>query len=133
MKPIRAWWLALLALRCPRCHTGPWFKYGMYNLAHFTDMPEKCPVCNQHYEPEPGFYWGAMYISFAFSVPIFLGTGAVLYWFFGDPPTWVYVTTVAVVMLLLTTASFRYARAVMLYAFGGVRFDKRYLEKGRVA
>lgn len=107
------------------------FSHGMYNLGHFIEMPEKCPVCSQHYEPEPGFYWGAMYISFAFSVPIVLISGAVLYWFFGDPSTWVYVLTVAIVMLLLTPPSFRYARAVMLYAFGGIRFDKRYLEKER--
>jgi uncharacterized protein (DUF983 family) len=133
MKPIRAWWLALLAQRCPHCHMGPLFNYGMYNLTSFTDMPQSCSVCGQHYEPEPGFYWGAMYISFAFSVPIVLLSGAVLYWFFGDPPTWVYVTTVAVVMLLLTPPSFRYARAVMLYAFGGVKFDKRYLDKGTAA
>lgn len=96
-------------------------------------MPESCPVCGQHYEPEPGFYWGAMYISFAFAVPIVLVTGAVLYWFFGDPDTWVYVTAVSVIMLLLTPPSFRYARTVMLYAFGGVQFDKRYLEKNNAA
>lgn len=129
MRPIRAWWLALLALRCPRCHTGPLFSYGAYRVSKFTEMPESCPVCGQHYEPEPGFYWGAMYISFGFSVPIMLLTGAALYWLAGDPPTWVYVTAVAVVMLLLTPPSFRYARALMLYAFGGVRFDPRYLER----
>ncbi len=129
MRPIGPWWLALLALRCPRCHTGPLFNYGTYNLPHLTDMPEACPVCGQHYEPEPGFYWGAMYISFAFAVPIVLLTGGALYWLFGDPDTWVYVLSVSVIMLLLTPPSFRYARAVMLYAFGGIRFDKRYLEK----
>jgi uncharacterized protein (DUF983 family) len=133
VRPIGPWWLALLAQRCPRCHIGPLFNYGTYNLPHLTDMPEACPVCGQHYEPEPGFYWGAMYISFTFAVPIVLVTGAVLYWFFGDPDTWVYVTAVTVIMLLLTPPSFRYARAVMLYAFGGVRFDKRYLEKNGAA
>jgi hypothetical protein len=109
------------------------FSYGAYNLSHFTEMPVSCPVCGQHYEPEPGFYWGAMYISFGFAVPIVLLSGAFLYWFAGDPDTWVYVTMVAVVMLLLTPPSFRYARAVMLYAFGGVQFDKRYLQKNSAA
>ena len=63
--------------------------------------------------------------------PVLLVTGAVLYWFFGDPDTWVYIAAVTVIMLLLTPPSFRYARAVMLYAFGGISFDKRYLEKNK--
>jgi len=27
-------------------------------------MPERCPVCEQNYEPEPGFYYGAMFMSY---------------------------------------------------------------------
>ena len=27
-------------------------------------MPEKCPHCAQKYELEPGFYYGAMFISY---------------------------------------------------------------------
>lgn len=29
-------------------------------------MPEKCPHCEQDYMPEPGFYYGAMFISYIF-------------------------------------------------------------------
>lgn len=29
-------------------------------------MPEKCPHCEQEYMPEPGFYYGAMFISYIF-------------------------------------------------------------------
>jgi len=27
-------------------------------------MPERCPHCGQSYLPEPGFYYGAMFISY---------------------------------------------------------------------
>ncbi len=27
-------------------------------------MPKRCPHCNQKYFPEPGFYYGAMFISY---------------------------------------------------------------------
>lgn len=29
-------------------------------------MPAKCSCCNQSYMPEPGFYYGAMFISYIF-------------------------------------------------------------------
>ena len=40
----------------------------MLLLAHFTEMPTHCEVCAVPLEPEPGFYWGAMFITYAFNV-----------------------------------------------------------------
>ncbi len=114
---------ALLQLRCPRCHTGALFTHPATALRHFDEMPPACPVCKQTYEPEPGFYYGAMYISSIFSMMVVVAVGVSLYYFAHDPEAWVYVTTVAAVMLVLTPLSFRYARAIMLYAFGSAPYD----------
>ena len=39
-------------------------------------MPKNCPVCGQSFSPEPGFYFGASYVSYAITiavmVPIFI-------------------------------------------------------------
>lgn len=86
-------------------------------------MPAACPVCGQAYEPEPGFYWGAMYISFAFSTAIMLVVGFAVYFLLDDPDTWVYIVSVAVASILLTPLSLRYSRTLMLYWFGGVHYD----------
>ncbi|MBF9238124.1 DUF983 domain-containing protein [Hymenobacter sp. BT683] len=86
-------------------------------------MPAQCPVCGQSFEPEPGFYFGSMYITFAFNVATMFAVGIPLYFLFGDPDTWVYVVTVTVVALLLTPLILRYSRAIMLYLFGGARYD----------
>lgn len=123
MKPIESSTLALLDQRCPRCHEGRLFTHSAFSLAHFSDMPDRCPVCGLQYEIEPGFYWGAMYISFAFGTGIMLVAGVLLYYLAGDPPTWVYVTTVAVVVTVFSTLSLRYSRTMMLYLFGGVRYN----------
>ena len=106
--------LALLALRCPRCHEGPLFLHPATSLTKFTEMPDQCPVCGLTYEPEPGFYFGAMYVSFGFAVGIFFAVGAALYFLAGDPDTWVYVTVVAAITLVSTPLVFRYSRALML-------------------
>ncbi|GAA3949201.1 DUF983 domain-containing protein [Hymenobacter algoricola] len=114
---------ALLAQKCPRCHLGRLFTHSAFNLAKFDEMPAACPVCGQTYEPEVGFYWGAMYISYGFSVGIVVLTGVLLYFLAGDPAAWVYILTVATVVLGLTPVMFRYSRTVMLYFFGGTHYD----------
>ena len=118
--------LALLGLRCPRCHQGKLFSYSAFNITKFALMPVQCPVCGQSFEPEPGFYFGSMYFTFAFNVATMFAVGIPLFLFFGDPDTWVYVTTVTVVSLLLTPTILRYSRALMLYLFGGARYDSKY-------
>ena len=125
--------LALLQLRCPHCHEGPLFTHSALNVTKFSDMPDHCPVCGQAYEPEPGFYYGAMYISFGFAVAIFAVTGVVLFYLAGDPPLWVYVTTVTAAALLTMPVVFRYSRALMLYLFGGVHYDPRWQSGTRPA
>lgn len=120
---------ALLALRCPRCHRGKLFSHSALNLRQFDEMPVACPVCAQAFEPEVGFYWGAMYISYGFSTGIVALVGMLLYFMGHDPELWVYVTAVTVAVLAFTPLMFRYARAVMLYAFGGTRFDPSYLKE----
>ena len=36
-------------------------------------MYKECPVCGQLYEPEPGFYYGAMFLSYIMSGFVFSG------------------------------------------------------------
>ncbi|WP_231590777.1 DUF983 domain-containing protein [Hymenobacter terrenus] len=122
---------ALLGLRCPRCHQGKLFSHSALNITKFAEMPAQCPVCEQSFEPEPGFYYGSMYITFAFNVATVLVVGVLLYYLFGNPDTWVYVVVVTVITLLLTPAILRYSRAMMLYLFGGAHYDPKW--RGRVA
>jgi len=49
-------------------------------------MPERCAVCDQKTEPEPGFYYGAMFISYAITAFLFLGIAGVGIIFFGLSP-----------------------------------------------
>jgi uncharacterized protein (DUF983 family) len=119
---------ALLALRCPHCHKGKLLSHSALNLRKFDQIPAACSVCGQVFEPEVGFYWGAMYISYGFPTGIVAVVGFLLYYLGHDPEVWVYVSVVAVTVLLFTPLLFRYTRAVMLYAFGGTHFDRRYLK-----
>jgi uncharacterized protein (DUF983 family) len=56
-----------LNLKCPRCHEGDLFETGSFSFQKPFDMPKQCSHCGQSYWPEPGFYYGAMFISYIFT------------------------------------------------------------------
>lgn len=116
---------AILRTKCPRCRKGDIYTQQFYTLG-FSQTNKLCPHCGLMFEREPGFFFGAMYISYAFTVAILLGTSFVLYYGFGDPAVWVYMVSVPLVALLFVPLSFRYSRVLFLYAFGGVSYNRSY-------
>ena len=116
---------AILAGKCPRCREGNMFPYSLFNIAKFSKMHKTCPVCDLQFEREPGFFFGAMYISYAFSVAIFVAVGVALS-VLGDYPIYYYLIGVSVVIVLLFPFMFRFSRVLFLHFFGGVDFDAGY-------
>jgi len=56
---------ALLRQRCPRCRDGRVFR-------GILAMHEACPACGHRFEREPGYFVGAMYMSYALAAPLYL-------------------------------------------------------------
>lgn len=55
--------------KCPHCHEGEFMvSRNPYDLAHVGDLLQSCAVCHRKFEPEPGFYYGGMYVSYALAV-----------------------------------------------------------------
>jgi uncharacterized protein (DUF983 family) len=53
---------------CPHCRVGKIFPRSIYT--GLPPMHEHCPVCGLKFEREPGYFLGAMYISYMIGVPI---------------------------------------------------------------
>lgn len=70
--------------------------------------------------PEPGFYFGALYVSYAFTIVFFIAIWLVLY-LIADPADWVYILAIVLVSILFIPFSFRYSRILFLYWFGGIK------------
>lgn len=51
--------------RCGKCQQSPLFKNSLVSFKNPLTMNESCPHCGIKFEPEPGFYWGSMYVSYA--------------------------------------------------------------------
>lgn len=62
----------IFKMKCPRCHEGNLFETGTFSFDKPFFMPELCPECGQKYFLEPGFYYGAMFISYIITSISFL-------------------------------------------------------------
>jgi len=51
---------------CPRCRKAKIFTEP-FSFNDPLAMPKRCGVCGQRTEPEPGFYYGAMFLSYIIS------------------------------------------------------------------
>lgn len=85
-------------------------------------MHETCPNCGFKFEIEPSFFQGAMYVSYAFSVAMFVIVFALTTIILQKPDIEVYMTNIIVTVILLVPFSFRYSRTVYLHLFGGVEY-----------
>jgi len=54
---------SMFKMKCPRCRKGDLF-VKPFNISAPLNMHKNCLVCNQSTEPEPGYYFGAMFISY---------------------------------------------------------------------
>lgn len=123
MNPI----MAVFSLRCPKCRTGKLFSSKTYSLG-FTNMNTSCPACGFQFEIEPGFFWGAMYISYAVTIAISFVLTLLIYLLLQTSNIWIYIISIVSVLVLLAPFNFRLSRALMLYLFAPVKYDPDALE-----
>jgi uncharacterized membrane protein len=97
------------------------FPEGTLYTAKFADMHKNCPCCGLDLEPEPGYYYGAMYVSFAFNVGIFLVSLFILYQMLGEVTMAMMLTMVGVVVVGLLPIIFRLSRILWISIF--VRYE----------
>jgi uncharacterized protein (DUF983 family) len=122
--------MALLKCKCPQCQSGKMFTHPFYDLKNFTNMEAICPVCKLKFEIEPGFFWGAMYVSYAFSVALMLIIGgAILLLSNGKADFWTYIIPIISSFILFAPLSYRFSRVIMIYLFSPIRFNPDLAKK----
>ena len=117
---------SIFGLRCPRCRKGKLFTQP-YNLVHSFSMPPTCPHCNLNFHREPGFYFGAMFITYGISSWVFFMIGLVMTFGFG------YSFNYALIVILIFAAltfvyTFRLARSIWIHIF--VKYDPSFEKSG---
>jgi uncharacterized protein (DUF983 family) len=112
---------AALDGRCPRCREGQVFRHSPLNLTKFSVMNEFCPHCGVRLEPEPGFYQGAMYVGYGFTVGFLIMMSILFYLFLPGRSEWLYIGIFVGFMTLFIPFNYRYSRILYLYLFGGLQ------------
>ena len=108
--------LNIVKEKCPRCEKGDVFQYkGNIFFLKAPKMRKKCPHCSHIFELEPGFFTGAMYVSYAlilmeifalfFMINIMVENRViVISWF-----------TIGIILLSFT--NYRYSRVIWMHLF----------------
>ncbi len=114
---------AILTAKCPKCRKGDVFPVALISFRKLSAVNSTCPHCGAVLEPEPDFFYGAMYVSYALSVALFINVMIVLNYVFGDAGILVYILSVAGTNVLFLPLMLRYSKVLYLYAAGKVKYD----------
>ena len=108
----------IIGRKCPACQKGDYFKhkhgYRLKEMGHFQD---ECKECGQRFRIEPGFYFGAAYVSYGINVGVMIVCAALVSLFFENPTLWNYVILIFTVTLLGFPIIFRLSRLIWAYLF----------------
>lgn len=103
--------------KCPNCHKGKvFYSAGNILLFRMPKMNEKCPNCGYKFERETGFFFGAMFVSYALATAEMIAILVLLWYFLGLSPLYVFLTVIAVA-ILASTLNFRLSRIIWIYFF----------------
>ena len=100
--------------KCPSCGDGDVYESkGNVLLFKVPKMREQCEVCNYRFEKEPGYFTGAMYVSYALCIAEMLV--AVLLGLVFDYSLEPMVYPLVLVIVLFWTFNFRMSRLIWMY------------------
>lgn len=108
---------SVLKNKCPRCHQGNFFETNdPYDLKIFSRMNARCPLCNEDFQREPGYYFGATYVSYGLTV----GFGIALFVIFCvvfNFETIPFLLIFTALLILLLPLFYRFARLIWINLF----------------
>lgn len=111
LSPIKA----ALKAKCPRCREGNMFTGKAYALKS-QKMHEVCPNCGLRYEREPGYFYVAMFVSYALAMAEMIAACVGFYIFTGymEGP-WPYLIATIGTVIVFSPINYRYSRVILLY------------------
>lgn len=124
------WIIPIVKQKCPACHKGDFFKHSHgYRFKEIGDTHDNCPVCGQRFQLEPGFYFGAAYVSYALNVALMVSCSVAVYVLIEETEPEHYIAAIIGMTLLLFPGIFRMSRiiwATMFIPYGG---EEKQFEK----
>ena len=113
---------SIFSNRCPRCRRGALFKNkGAFRIKGLMEMNERCPVCTQPLDMEPGFYYGTNIISYILATLISAIT-FIVWWFtigfsLSDSRFFWWIGANAILLVVLQPPLMRISRTIWISFF----------------
>jgi hypothetical protein len=102
--------------------------YKKLSLKHVFDMHDNCPLCNQKYDLETGFWYGTGYVSYALAVAISVASFVAWYVLIGisinDSSLFWWLGSNITFLVLLQPWLMRISRVIYIRFF--VSYDEDY-------
>lgn len=115
---------SILNCKCPKCRKGDLFAEKVFQRPlKFSKMHASCEVCHQSFEPEPGFYFGAMFISYALNTALLIATWVAMELVLEKYSIWLLLSILGGSMLIFLPAIFRISRSIWIAIFVSYRSD----------
>ncbi len=114
---------SIFKMKCPRCHEGAFFISRPYDLKHAGEIHQNCPKCGLKYSREPGFYYGAMYVSYALGVALFVTLWVLINMFFDTIGTGLQISIIIGISLILTPYIYALSKIIWVNFF--IKYDNK--------
>ena len=88
-----------------------------YHLRQTAVMYGHCPKCGLNFLPEPGYYYGAMYVSYAFTIAIGAAVFILDYTLRGEINALWFIIELTIALAVFAPYTFRTSRAIWLNFF----------------
>ena len=124
MANIRSWLHIVGMLKCPRCKKGDMFTTPTFSFRKPFEMHKNCPHCNQRFELEVGFYYGAMFVSYIITAFSMFGLFGIMKFGIGLDVIPAFAVSMGIILFLYVWV-FRVSRTVWLSFF--VKSDEKYM------
>ena len=109
-------------MKCPRCQEGDFFISHPYDLRKAGNTHEKCSNCDLKYSKEPGFYYGAMYVSYGLTVALFVAMWVSFNLFFENISVGLQIFLIISTTVLLTPYIYALSKIIWINIF--IKYDR---------
>jgi len=109
--------ISILKGKCPQCKEKNIFNSnGNSLLFRIPEMHDRCENCNFKFLKEPGFFFGAMFVSYALAVGEIITLFLISYFVLKLSVLFTF-GVIAIFAILCSTLNFRLSRTIWIYLF----------------
>ena len=108
--------IKILKERCPNCGKGEVFKKKS-SIFELPVMNDKCEKCQYYFDREPGYFLGAMYISYGLAVFLGILTFLIINTFFSEVSTIWVVLIILAVIVAFSMKNYKLSRIIYMHIF----------------